>query len=191
MGTSRSAAQLAVKLSSYANAIPDANAKAVGAGALVVKEAVVPLMAAATGGDLILSRVGRKGARVGVNYKVTPGDNATAIVRAFGPAHLIERDTKPHFIASKRAFKGRKTTRKERQDIVAFLGSLNALTGANGGKLSGVGARVLFNGQWVTLTKPVSSKGKHPFERGVRIAEPKIHNVFAAVHRTELARRFG
>lgn len=75
-----------------------ANRVGVEAAALAVKTAVL----AELGGVTRLSGVGRKGAKIGVRYDVRGAANPTALVRATGPFHLIERDTKPHTIPKRR-----------------------------------------------------------------------------------------
>ena len=65
-------------------------ASAVGASALTVKrnvEALTPKR---------LRGVGKKGARIGVKYDIKGFGNPTALVRAYGPFHLYERDVKRH-----------------------------------------------------------------------------------------------
>ena len=72
--------------------------RAVGAASLVVKTAVL----ANLHGTTRLSGVGRNGAKVGVRYDVRGAANPTSLVRATGPFHLIERDTKAHDIPNRR-----------------------------------------------------------------------------------------
>lgn len=61
----------------------------------------------ATGGDMWMSGVGRRGARVGAGYDIKGTVNPTAFIKAKGPLHLLERDTSPHVIPRKRRY-GRK-----------------------------------------------------------------------------------
>lgn len=54
----------------------------------------------ASGGDGRLS--GAKDARISVRYDVKGERNPTALIRALGPWQLVEFDTNPHFITSRR-----------------------------------------------------------------------------------------
>jgi len=56
----------------------------------------------ATGGDMRLSGVGRRGARVGAKYDVKGDVNPTALIVATGPMQLLEHDTAPHEIRPRR-----------------------------------------------------------------------------------------
>jgi hypothetical protein len=88
------AAKFAAKTRRYALAWQQANTQAVAVSALAAKMAVLAQLGPATGGDLKLSGVGKKGAQVGVRYGVLASGNPSALVRATGPFQLIERDTK-------------------------------------------------------------------------------------------------
>lgn len=87
--------ELAGRLQATAAGMRVASRQAVGAGALVVTNAVRAEIAAKTTGG-VLRGVGRSGAKVGAKYDVKGAANPTALVRATGPLHLLERDTKPH-----------------------------------------------------------------------------------------------
>lgn len=185
MGTSYSAAQMVAKLDGFAGAIPETNKVAVGAAALAIKSSILPLMAAATGGDLRLSGVGKRGARIGVRYDVKGSVNPTALLYATGPAHFVERDTRRHMILPRGKGRGRV---KRRQGAAL----VSALSGGVGG-LGGQGGVLAFKGGGYAAYARAGggSKGKHPFELGVRQGEPRAVEVFVVAHRRELARRFG
>jgi hypothetical protein len=102
MGTSRSAGELSRKLRGAAGAIEGAARDGVGKSALMVKKSVQAelVRVGVRGGRL--RGVGKKGARIGVRYDVKGTKNPTALVRATGPFHLIERGTKPHTITPKK-----------------------------------------------------------------------------------------
>ena len=82
--------------------LPDELAKAqrrgVQRGALHVTRGIRDEVRAATGGDMKLSGVGRKGARVGAKYTLGGGSNPTALIKATGPMQLLEHNTRPHII---------------------------------------------------------------------------------------------
>lgn len=97
MGTSRDARELAGKMAKAANEL-STNAPAVGKLAMVAKGIMVASIGSAIGPDMKMSGVGKSGAKVGVRYDVKGRKNATALLRAVGPLHLVERGTKPHRI---------------------------------------------------------------------------------------------
>lgn len=82
--------------------ITHAQAEGANAVAFAMKTSITGLMAEASGGDLRLSGVGKKGARIGARYKAaTAGYNAAALLHAYGPAHFVERDTSPHGLGAR------------------------------------------------------------------------------------------
>lgn len=85
-------------LGGYPSRVVQARGTAVRAAALAAKTSILPHISRGSGGDLRLSGVGRSGANVGVRYDVKGYIVPTALVRATGPLHLIERDTAPHRI---------------------------------------------------------------------------------------------
>lgn len=102
MGTSRSVGDLASKLIRAGDAIPRAARDGVSKSALLVKTSVLAELQSAGVHGGRLQGVGKKGAKVGVRYTVAGTDHPTALVRATGPFHLIESDTKPHDIKAKK-----------------------------------------------------------------------------------------
>lgn len=97
------AARFLAKTRSYGTAWQRANLVAVQKAALATKVSILGQTKAPSGGDLRLSGVGKKGGPIGVTYKagVFSGD-PTALVKATGPFHLLERDTKAGVRARKR-----------------------------------------------------------------------------------------
>lgn len=168
-------AKFHAKTRRYATAWQQANVRAVQQAALTTKNSVLALT------PKTLSGVGKRGARLGVSYNVRGFyGNPTALVRATGPFHLIERDTAPHQIP--------RTASSRR--IKLESGRLSAKRELTGRTLSGR-KRLRLPGGWVM--GPVShpgTKGKHPFERGVNRAEPLTRQVFRRAHTTALARTF-
>lgn len=106
--------------------------------AITVKRNVTAAMAAAGAGTGKLRGVGRKGARIGVRYDQTAG--GAVLVRATGPFHLLESDTKAHRIPLQRGARARKR-------VVV---------------IPGVGVRSFVNHP--------GSKGKHPWAKGVEVS---------------------
>lgn len=164
MGVSRSPAQLVAKLDRWAVEIEGANRAAVSAAALIVVKEIRTRTAVATGGDMRLSGVGRKGAKVGVGYDVKGTKNATALIRARGPFHLVERDVRRHDIAPKRV----KTGRNRGPKALTIKGRFAASAKNAGG-----------------------SKGRHPFEHGAKAAQPKAVMAFQREQDKALAKVFG
>lgn len=100
------------------------------------------------------------GARVGVKYDVKA---ATAIVQATGPLHLLERDVTKHTIPRTQGSRRLRTA----------AGRLSHKRGATGRVLSGrkfLGNKARGFAAMGPVTHP-GTRGKHPFERGVRRVE--------------------
>lgn len=91
----KNAAAVAKNFRATATTMQRDQRKAIEASALAAKTALL----AAPGAPKFLRGVGRKGARVGVRYDVKGVGNPTALVRWFGPAHLVNNPTKAHTIA--------------------------------------------------------------------------------------------
>lgn len=108
--------------------------------ALTVKTSVLTQMQAAGVTNGRLRGVGKKGAKIGVRYDF--GGRKTALVRATGPFHLLERDNKAHRIPKERGSRARKR-------VVV---------------IPGVGVRA--------FAQHPGTKGKHPWEKGVVAAIP-------------------
>lgn len=126
--------------------------------AQTVKTSVQSQMAAAGVQNGKLRGVGKRGAKIGVRYD-TIGDKA--LVRATGPFHLLERDTKAHTIPKTRGARARKR-------VVV---------------IPGVGVRAYANHP--------GSKGKHPWEKGVVAAIPIQRKAQAIALQQSLARAYG
>lgn len=157
MGTSRSAGELARKMTQAGRAIDGAAKDGVFKSALLVKTSVMGEL----GGVTRLRGVGKRGAKIGVRFDVKPGNNPSARVRATGPFHLIESDTKPHKVTPKG--KGRNKRR-----------AIN---------IPGIGPRA--------SAKHPGTKGKHPWEKGVRRALPRVPQVMMSEQVASLRRFFG
>lgn len=136
-------AKFAVKMRRAGNALKTDQQGVVAAAALELKKAVtLRLAVAAPRGRL---NVGKRGARIGVRYKL---EATSATVFMFGPAQLIERDTRPHRIPRETIGRGRKK-RANTKPI----------------SIPGVGVRQ-------SAMHP-GTKGKHPWERGVTAGLPR------------------
>lgn len=147
------------KVGKFAFAFDQAEMQAVNKAALLVKTTVQGLA-----GTSVLRNVG-SGARIGVKYKAAMRKaNPTALVYAYGPFHLIERDTSPHQIPKSGFGRGK-----------AFYGLLKFPDG-----------RV----RWGPVHHP-GTKGKRPFERGVEASTPVVHRLLAGGVTTALRTVFG
>jgi hypothetical protein len=103
------------------------------------------------------------GARVGVKYEVK---QATAIVQGTGPLHLLERDTRDHMIPSTSGSKRARTA----------AGRLSHKRQATGRSASANRTQIFLGNRSrnFAATGPVhhpGTRGKHPFERGVKAVE--------------------
>lgn len=97
----RTVADAAVGIAAMAHALADpAVAQRLLPGvAMVAKREMTASIQPATGGDMRLSGVGRRGARVGVRYRIADGK---AYVTATGPLHLLEGGTQAHDVEPRR-----------------------------------------------------------------------------------------
>lgn len=154
MGRSSSPAQLAAKMRRAAGAIEQGSRAGVRAAAITVTEAVRRELASAGVGDR-LSGVGRRGARISVGYDIKNALTPTALVRMRGPAHLVERDTRPHEIKPKRA----KAVR-------------------------------LADGRVRSVIRHPGTRGKHPFEHGVRKSQHEAVAAFGAAVKSSFQKVF-
>lgn len=93
---------LAAACSRFPDELQKAQRVGVGRAALHVTREIRQEIRVATGGDMRLSNVGARGARLNARFDVRGTVNPTALIRATGPMQLIEYDTKPHEIRPRR-----------------------------------------------------------------------------------------
>jgi len=138
-------AQFAHKMTKVAGNVQGVPKQILERGALILKKTVqAELAVAAPKGRM---NVGKKGQRIGVRYTVGP---TSARVFMFGPAHLLERDTKPHAIPRGRVTPTGRVSKRKRKLL----------------SIPGIGVRA-------TAHHP-GTKGKHPWRKGLAIAEPLV-----------------
>jgi hypothetical protein len=143
-------------------------------------------MAAAIGGDMRMGSM-----RVGIRYDVVADGY---MVKATGPAHLIERDTSPHFIYPKRKRGGQ--TRSRSRSILGAASLISALTGqsvAGGSALARGRTGIRQPGTdtgWRMYAKHPGTSGKHPFERGMKAAATPAARAYQAEAVRELGKVF-
>lgn len=148
-----------VRLQSELEKIPN---EALKDSALFTKKAVMSILGRPNGSPLVMKGVGKKGNhKIGVTFDIKGrGETATALIRAFGQFHLIERDTKPHTIPRTRGSRRARTS----------SGRISAKRVATDRTYSG--RRLLVIGGQV-VTGPINhpgTRGKHAWERGVDVA---------------------
>ena len=187
MGTSRSAAQLAGKLDGFARAVPDANRKATLEAADLVKTAVLGRMRAASGGDLKLSGVGKKGARIGVRYDINGSISANALVKATGPVQLVENRTHAHVIGPK-GVKGGTRAKNGSRNRTGMSRRQRAID--EGTAIYGKSQVLAFNGIVRRYAYHPGTAGKHPWAKGVKESAPKTPAVFERAYHDALLRSF-
>lgn len=134
------------------------------------------------GRSIRLRGVGSSGAKVGVRYDIKGAANPTALVFMFGPAQLIERDTKAHEIIGRSVGKLKKGSTKGFTRIAragarhgAKQDLYNALFGGTGGGRMDLGG----SDGWRTgpFHHPGTS-GKHPWKKGLEAARPVIPRIY-------------
>lgn len=131
---------------------------AVERGAFSAKREILAEVRAATG-DLRMSGVGAKGAKVGVGYDIKGTDNPTALVKARGPVHLMENPVKPHAITPKK--RGR--TKRKKAVVTPY-------------------------GPRASVQHPGVKNPKKPWSKGVKRAEPHVRREVSNVMGRAFAR---
>lgn len=98
-------ADIAARVKKIDAAIKNGEREMLTAGAVAAKRAQLEVMQRDAGGDLRLSHVGKRGARIGARFDLVAGE---AFVKATGPVPLLANPTKPHTIprAGRRRPKG-------------------------------------------------------------------------------------
>lgn len=191
----KSAAELSLKFTRLATTFPRANREAVENAALAAKEDFEAAYSSAGIRPRQTKIAGREWR--GVRYDVKGATNATAIIRATRPIHLVDNPTKPHFIAAK-GLGGSRRSRTGRAKAIRTGGALSAL-GTFGGGPSGFGGlrgggkgakalKVPF-GYRAYVFHP-GTAGKGVFKRTKPKVARAMPRVFAASHRTSLAKTF-
>lgn len=135
MGTSHSGTELGQKFERLASDLRDSQPQLLAKAAMTAKVAFLAAPGAPHGK---LKGVGTKGARVGVKYTIF---GETAVIRWFGPAHLVNNPTKAHKITPRNKSRG---------------GTVKKAVTAGGGA-------------YASVTRPATS-GKHFFEIGRKVA---------------------
>ena len=118
MGTSQSPAEFSRKIVNMATITQRRQREIVNQAALTVKEIIV--IEAASKGVTPASKITR--GRWGVRYDIKGSGNPSALVRIWGPFHLVEGPTKPHDIRPRGKGRRRSTGKK----AIAFNGVVRA-----------------------------------------------------------------
>lgn len=129
-----------------------------------------------SGGDLMLSGVGKARGRTGnaklnVTYRVrSSGMTTTALIRAIGPLQIINNDTSGHVIRSAYSTNTRSRNRVRGTSSRGFVGPV--LPGQFGG-----GRRAVLrlpDGSFRRSVRHPGTEGKDTWRRGRAKAEPKV-----------------
>lgn len=190
MGTSSSVDEFVAKQMRAAAELAkmdNANNRPLMQAAREAKRIHTAFMARAIGGDL---RMGKR--RIGIKYDAV---SAGVLIKATGPAHLIERDTSAHWIAPKSKRGGR--TRKGNANRLGGMAFVDALTGGGGRIGAGLGRgrtgiKMPPNDTGFSMyARHPGTTGKHPFERGQRAVIQATGPKLAKAITAELARVYG
>lgn len=206
MGTSVNAKQLSAKMTQAGRRVDRASREAIETAAAETKRVTVGLMAEATGGDLVLSgttrttgpkrttKAGTKG-KIGVRYKLeqrTTG--AQAFVAATGPAQLVENDVKKHPVVSRYARTAEGVQYVTKKGAVRSSRANRQVRGIAvmaGIATTGDRRAVLHWGSRYARYTVASSKGRHPWKRGMETMRPRVPQIVARANRQALIREFG
>jgi hypothetical protein len=157
--------QASSRLTKLAAEIRGAERHAVNAAALEMKRAVDREIGRVAPRRR-MRNVGKRGARVGVRYDIKGTRNPTALIRATGPLHLLERKTQPHtiYVRAARA-RGRGSSR---------LNTGRRLAQVFGGRGAyGWGALTMPDGQYRRVVSHPGTSGKRPWAKGVAAGRPR------------------
>jgi len=184
MGVSRSPAELQRKLKQLEANIQKRNFERVKEAAKIAKDATLVSAAAATGGDLRISNVGRSGAKLGVGYTIRKsGVDVSARVKARGKWQFVEYPIKAHAIRPKK-----RTTRRGRT-VIASVGTAKVAIDKPG-RTSTRGALNTPYGPRAFVMHPGVQDPKQPWRRGIRFAEPVMRRTMTSWLGDELRKVF-
>jgi hypothetical protein len=154
----------AQRLGKMSTAIQNGKRDTLTEAAMVAKKAHLAVIQRDAGGDLKLSRVGKRGAKVGARYDIS-GDRAE--IKATGPLHFLANPMSPHRIP--------KARRRGRRRVVVVPG----LSVRQGDK--GIRAWVQHPG----------TRGKDTWNKGIDNARPKVSKVMRSQMANVVKRGFG
>jgi hypothetical protein len=178
VGANDVGAQMARRMAKLEREFESRQRAIVTAGMLQVKDEVVDRAKKASGGDLVLSNVGKSGRKIGAGFDVKGNRNPVAKLKPRGPLALVEKSIPSHFITRKGVARNRLnaagrvtglTGRSGRRRRASTFGDVSGL-GAGGRPLNipGIGYRM-----WVRHPGISAAAQPRPFARGVRKGEPK------------------
>lgn len=194
------AASIARKFVALADGVEKQQHSSVDAVALHTTKILRSRIAAASGGDNVLSGTTRttrrqkrkgnesKGKKLGVGYDLAPSGRQ-ALIAARGPLPLIEVDQAPHVVVSRWATGAEYQRHTKAGRVIAgksTIGSRQASVLTGNGAAGGGRRAVLNQGGGVFRRWTISSsKGKHPWEFGIKEASPAVGRIHAkATHET-------
>ena len=164
MGTTRSVGEFVGKIDGLAQATERGTRAGVMAGAKLAKELQLAAGAQMSGGDLVLSHVGKKGKKLSVGYDVQGSGSLTiATVQARGPWPIVNNKTSAHLIGV-----GRRKVKK--QGYLMAPGAAHPVLGP--------------------IAHP-GTKGKGGWQKGAAAAAGPVSKVIAAGPTNEIRRVLG
>ena len=192
MGVSRSVPEFVANIETGAVSIASANTQATAAAAQAAKTTTLEVARPDTGGDLRLSRWGKKGVKVNVGYEVastSPGYAvATLSPRPAGVWRVMNDGSQPHPIVpgAKRSASRAGTLTAGRMGPLLPAGVIAANRTARGAM------RVLSFGpdQVAAYAMHPGAKGKNTWGRGVEAARPVAARTYQVRHRQALVAAF-
>ena len=162
------AAQVALRMTKLTREVRGASDTAVTRAAFDAKKIIErEIRSVAPSGRL--RNVGSSGAKIGVRYNVKGATNPTALVRAYGPIHLIENPIQPHTIIPRGVGRARGRTRAARRQAKQDL--YNALFGS---QYAGVKPLRTPYGPRYRVRHPGVRRSSGPWKRGRMKAAPII-----------------
>jgi hypothetical protein len=177
MGTSRSPAEFVGKINKIGQATDKARKSTVSDGAFAAKK--VMLGAAAAKGVMLGGKIA--GRKWNVTYDVRGGEVPVALVRFTGPFHLVNNDTKAHYVVARGLGGNRESRGTAAVQASASRFSGDSAAGAFGGQRRGRGRRALnINGNIRAYAFHPGTSGKGIFQAAKPIAARTVPGVMAA-----------
>lgn len=170
-----------INFTTYRLSLPEAARDAVDASAKVMTRIIQ------AGAPARLSGVGKNGASLGIRqHKSGSFAQPQTVLKASGPWQLIEHNTRPHIIVSRKLGGSRRRRTNLASGLFVRASGRRVTTTRRGER----GAIRTPQGLRAYAQHP-GTRGKHVWKKGVERGTPAATLAFAKVMRTDLKRQFG
>jgi hypothetical protein len=175
--------QFAIETRQMAGGLDGAMQAATKAAAFDVTSAARDAIRSDSGGDSVLSGVGKRGTKVGARFDMVGPRLDEALVRATGPMQIIENDTDQHQQIPSGIGRARRQSRRAAKQQL-----YEALFGSSG--FAGTKPLAAPGGPFYRVNHP-GTRGKHTWARAIEKAKPKVPQVYQKALNAHLRKFFG